>query len=124
MKVSPIMSVVLAACLLPSLLQAQVSIDMDGREVQIHGFLSEGFARTSDNNYLRMSTTQGSFFTEAGVNASVQIAEKLRIGAQVYDRDIGELGKGRLYLDWTFVDYRWKDWLGIRAGKVKTPLGL
>ena len=49
---------------------------------------------------------------------------KLRVGAQVYDRYIGELGKGRVYLDWALADYRLKDWLGFRGGKIKTSLGL
>ena len=42
----------------------------------------------------------------------------------MYDRYIGELGKGRVYLDWAFADYRLKDWIGFRGGKIKTPLGL
>src|SRR5262249_46311335 len=124
MKVSAIAGAFLAACLLPHLLHAQVDLDVHGREIQVHGFLSEGFARTNDNNYLRMNTSKGSFFTEMGLNASAQIDDKLRIGAQIYDRDIGELGDGKVYLDWVFADFRWKDWLGVRAGKVKTPVGL
>ena len=101
-----------------------ISTKIGGREVQIHGYLSEGFASSTDNNYLRMDTSQGSFFTEAGLNVSSQITNKLRVGAQVYDRYIGELGKGRVYLDWAFADYRLKDWIGFRGGKIKTPLGL
>lgn len=123
-KAAAIASTVLAACLIPTLLYAQASFSVGGHEVQIHGFLSEAFACTSDNNYLRMETRGGSFFTEAGLNVSAPLTEKLRVGAQVYDRYIGELGKGRVYLDWAFADYRLKDWLGFRAGKIKTSLGL
>jgi hypothetical protein len=124
MKVLVMGIVLLGGCLVPTLLPAQVSFKILGHEVQAHGFLSEGFALTDHNNYLRMRTSNGSSFVEAGVNASAQITERLRIGAQAYDRHIGELGKGRVYLDWALVDYRWRDWLGIRAGKVKTTLGL
>ncbi|MEO8257865.1 MAG: hypothetical protein ABI868_11020 [Acidobacteriota bacterium] len=105
-------------------LEAQVGFAVHDRPVQIHGFVSEGFACSDDNNYLRMTTSEGSFFVEAGVNASAQITDRLRVGVQIYDRSIGELGKGRVYLDFAFADYRFKDWLGIRAGKVKTSLGL
>jgi hypothetical protein len=42
----------------------------------------------------------------------------------VYDRNIGELGKWHPVLDWAVVDYKFKDWFGVRAGKVKTMLGL
>jgi hypothetical protein len=114
----------LLSCLVPALLHAQVGVTVGGREVQIHGYLSEGAAASTDNNYLRMNTSQGSLFTEAGLNVSSQITDKFRVGAQVYDRYIGELGKGRVYLDWAFADYRLKDWIGFRAGKIKTPLGL
>ena len=111
-------------CLVPALLQAQVSVTVGGREIQVHGFLSEGFANSTDNNYLRMETSEGSFFTEAGLNVSMPVTNKLRVGAQAYDRYIGELGKGRIHLDWAFADYRLKDWIGVRGGKIKTPLGL
>jgi hypothetical protein len=115
---------ILGVLLVPVILQAQVSFDIDGHEVQVHGFVSEGYAATSDNNFLRMDTTNGSFFTELGVNASIEVFDKLRLGAQGYQRDIGELGDGKVYLDWLSADYRWKDWLGVRAGKVKTSFGL
>jgi hypothetical protein len=108
----------------PGLLHAQFDIPVAGRQVQIHGSLSEGFAYSNDNNYLLMDTTHGSFFTEAGLSASSQITDKFRVGVQVYDRYIGELSKGKVYLDWALADYRWKDWIGFRGGKIKTSLGL
>ena len=101
-----------------------ISTKIGGREVQLHGYLSVGFASSTDNNYLRMNTSQGSAFTESGLTVSSQITNKFRVGAQLYNRYIGELGKGRVYLDWAFADYRLKDWIGFRGGKIKTPLGL
>ena len=114
----------LAGCLVPSLLHGQVNFNVAGSQIQIHGYLSGGWAYSSDNNYLTMNTSRGSFFTEGGLNASAQVTDRLRVGAQVYDRYIGDLGKGKVYLDWAFADYRLRDWIGFRAGKVKTPLGL
>ena len=124
MNVSAVGMGLLWSCLVPALLEAQVGFTVGGREVQIHGYLSEGFVSSTGNNYLRMETSEGSFFTEAGLNVSSQLTSKLRVGAQVYDRYFGELGKGRVFLDWAFADYRLKDWMGFRAGKIKTPLGL
>ena len=46
------------------------------------------------------------------------------MGAQFYDRNLGNLGEWHPSLDWAFADYRFKPWLGIRGGKVKTALGL
>jgi hypothetical protein len=101
-----------------------ISANIGGREVQLHGYVSVGYASSTDNNYLRMETSRGSAFTESGLTVSSQITNKLRVGAQLYNRYIGELGKGRVYLDWVFADYRLKDWIGFRGGKIKTPLGL
>jgi len=120
----PALTIALLASGLVPALQAQVSVTVGDREVQIHGYLSEGAISSTDNNYLRMNTSDGSLFTEAGVNVSSKITDKLRVGAQAYDRYFGELGKGRVYLDWAFADYRVKDWIGFRGGKIKTPLGL
>jgi len=96
-----------------------------GRTVQYHGFASQGFVYTDQNNWLTMHTSQGSAaFTDFGANASMQVNDKLRIGAQVYDRNLGNLGEWRPSLDWAFADYKFKRWFGMRGGKVKTVLGL
>jgi hypothetical protein len=96
------------------------------RQVQVHGFASQGFVHTSDNNWLTMNTSSigSGEFTDFGANASVQITDKFRVGAQIYDRNLGELGRWHPSLDWGLADYRFKPWFGIRGGKVKTALGL
>lgn len=105
-------------------LQAQEFKLLD-RTVQVHGFVSQGFVYTNDNNWLTMNTRQGSAaFTDFGINMSSQVTDKIRIGAQGYDRNLGQLGQYHPSLDWAFADYRFKNWFGLRAGKVKTTLGL
>ena len=95
------------------------------RTVQVHGFASQGFVYTNDNNWLTMNTSQGSAaFTDFGLNVSSQLTDKLRVGAQIYDRNLGQLGQYHPDLDWAFADYRFKSWFGLRGGKVKTTLGL
>ena len=96
------------------------------RQVQVHGFVSQGFVHTNDNNWLTMNTSNvgSGEFTDFGANASTQITDKFRIGAQIYDRNLGELGRWYPSLDWALADYRFKPWFGIRGGKVKTTLGL
>jgi hypothetical protein len=112
-----------AGCAIPAALQAQFSID--GHPIQVHGFASQGFSYSNQNNYLTMNTSSGSFaFTDGGINVSTSFSDKFRVGAQGYVRNIGQLGHGHVSLDWAFGDYKFKDWLGIRAGKVKTALGL
>jgi len=110
---------------LPGLLHAQFDFTVAGRDVQIHSFFSQGFGYSNGNNYLTMDTSQGSFaMTDGGINASVRLTDKLRIGAQVYDRNFGKLGDWHPELDWGYADYRFADWFGVRGGRVKTALGL
>jgi hypothetical protein len=105
-------------------LQAQ-EFKLFDREVQIRGFASQGFVYTNDNNWLTMNTSQGSgAFTDFGINVSTNVTDRLRVGAQLYDRNLGQLGQYHPSLDWAVVDYRFKSWFGIRGGKVKTTLGL
>ncbi len=95
------------------------------RTVQVHGWLSQGLAYSDENNYLTMNTSSGSgAFTDAGLSMSSPITDRFRIGAQGYVRDIGQLGEHHPDLDWAYADYRFASWFGVRAGKVKTALGL
>jgi len=104
---------------------AQFDFSLDGKQIQVHSFASQGFAYSNDNNYLTMKTSQGSFaMTDVGINVSTQLTDKFHVGAQFYDHNVGNLGHWEPQLDWATADYRFKDWFGIRAGKVKTVIGL
>ncbi|HZC22612.1 MAG TPA: hypothetical protein VE866_04675, partial [Candidatus Binatia bacterium] len=71
------------------------------RTIQVHGFFSQGFVKTDENNWLTMNSSQGSgAITDMGLNASSQLTDKFRIGAQVYDRNLGQLGQWHPSLDW------------------------
>src|ERR1700690_396988 len=96
------------------------------RDIQIHGFFSQGYVFTVGNNWLTMTTNNygSAGFTEMGLNASTALTDKLRVGAQVYDRNLGQLGQYHPSMDWGLLDYRAKPWFGVRIGKVKTTLGL
>jgi hypothetical protein len=105
-------------------MQAQ-DFKLFNREVEVHGFASQGFVYTNTNNWLTMNSSQGSAaFTDFGVNVSTSVTDKLRVGAQLYDRNLGRLGQYHPSLDWASADYRFKSWFGVRGGKVKTTLGL
>jgi len=116
----------LSICLCAARLSLQAQeFKLFDRQVQIHGFASQGFVYTNNNNWLTMKTSDGSAaFTDFGANVSMQVTDRLRIGAQVYDHNIGNLGAWRPILDWAFADYRFKPWLSFRGGKVKTVIGL
>jgi hypothetical protein len=93
--------------------------------IQVHGYGSQGYAYSNENNFLTMDTSHGSpAFTEGALNFSANITDKFRVGAQGYDRKIGSLDDGRPQLDWAYGDYKFKPIFGIRAGKIKTAMGL
>jgi len=94
MKVKMMIVLVAALSIAPSVMHGQFDFKLADRTIQVHSFASQGFASTNDNNYLTMKTTDGSFaMTDGGVNASVALTEKLRVGAQVYVRNFGRMGK-------------------------------
>ena len=94
-------------------------------DIDIHGFISQGYMKSTDNNYLTLNSNDGSVeWHEAAINFSKQFTEDLRGGLQLYMRNIGDMGNYNVELDWAYGDYNWRDWLGLRIGKVKTPLGL
>ena len=92
--------------------------------VEIHGFASQGYLQSTDNNFFA-PTSDGTFaFNEFGINFSKEMTNKLRVGVQFFGKDLGPYGNDEIKLDWAFADYRWKDWLGVRAGKIKGAHGL
>lgn len=110
---------------LSAVLASGQSVKVGNKEIQVHGFFQQGFAISSGNNFLTMKTKDGSFsMTDGGINVSSRLSSKLRVGAQFFSRNVGDLGNGKVVLDWAFADYKFNDWIGIRAGKVKTTLGL
>lgn len=97
----------------------------DFLSLEVHAFGSQGFMFSTSNNYLATGTTHGSFeFTEIGINFTKQLTDKLRAGFQLFTEKIGTIGNFNIKADWFYLDYRWKDWLGFRAGRTKLPFGL
>jgi hypothetical protein len=115
-----------AAALLAGPVSAQFDFNVGELPVQIHSFASQGFVDTRGNNWLTMNTDNGGSLgmTDVGLNVSSQITDRFRVGAEVYDRDLGQLGNWHPALEWAVADYKLKDWLGFRGGKVKTVQGL
>ncbi|MBT8339306.1 MAG: hypothetical protein HKP58_18965 [Desulfatitalea sp.] len=94
-------------------------------DVNINGFISQGFLYSDTYNYLASDTKSGSFeYNEAGICFSKQLNDKLHLGLQLFSRDLGDASNNKITLDWAYADYRYKDWLGLRAGRIKLPFGL
>jgi len=96
--------------------------------LQIHGFASQGAVNTSDNRFFGDSVDTSFDFTELGINASLQVNPSLLLSAQLLSRHTGDLYDGTPALDYGLVDITLASTmsytLGLRAGRIKNPLGL
>ncbi|HEX2657473.1 MAG TPA: hypothetical protein VHU40_04345 [Polyangia bacterium] len=105
------------------------ALDLAGDEaapsVEVHGFASQGYILTTGNDYIAPDTKHGSFhFTDVGLNLSKNLSEKIRFGVQAFAQNFAPGGNFNLQADWFYLDYRWRDWLGVRFGRLKIPFGL
>jgi hypothetical protein len=94
-------------------------------DLYIGGFVSQGYLNTSHNNYLVRDSRDGtSEYHEAAFNIQKIVDPRLRLGIQFFARDLGDQGNNNVLVDWAYADYQWRDYLGVRFGKFKTPQGL
>lgn len=110
----------LSLCLLPSFAQA---VDLE-KSLQIHGFASQGYLYSSDNNFLAQSASGSYEFTDLGLNLNWAIFDRLRAGGQIFYRNLGDYSEDKPVIDWALLDYQPVNWAGIRLGKIKMPHGL
>ncbi|MCK5120648.1 MAG: hypothetical protein KAQ91_01625 [Methylococcales bacterium] len=99
------------------------------KSVQIHGFLSQGFIHTSDNNLFGHSDDSISTdFRELGLNGSWRVMPELQLALQVVWRDAGQTDEDDLRIDYGLANYSFysseNTLLGIKGGRVPTPAGL
>ncbi len=96
-------------------------------KILFHGFLSQGFSWTSDNNFFGHSE-DGSFnFTEIGVNGRLMATSWLSVAAQGIYRHAGNV-ENKVQLDYALADFLlYEDRrfsLHLRGGRIKNPYGL
>ena len=104
---------------------ASESAAFDPNQTSVHGFISQGYLASDQYEYLLVNTQDGTFeFNEFGLNFSLRPIENLRVGLQLLSRDFGQVGNSDVTLDWGMGDYRYRNWLGMRVGKLKRPSGL
>jgi hypothetical protein len=116
---------VLALCLAAPAVAAQPAESGGWVVGEVHGFASQGFLLTTGNDYLVEDSTSGSFqLSEVGINYSRDLTDKLRFGVQLFAQNFGPTGNYTPQADWFYLDYRWRDWLGLRAGRLKIPYGV
>jgi hypothetical protein len=93
--------------------------------LEAHGFASQGFLISTGNEYLVTDSKRGSFqLSEVGLNFSRDLTDRLRFGVQFFAQNFGAAGNYTPRVDWFYLDYHARDWLGLRAGRLKIPYGL
>jgi hypothetical protein len=122
----PVLLAIVLSPLVSASPAAAVDIGQPGEPttLAIHGFASQGFLVSSHNDYLAKSKNGSFELSEMGINFTASVTDKLRVGAQLFSRDLGRLGNYSAKFDWYYLDYRFADWFGLRAGRTKLPFGL
>jgi len=97
--------------------------------MQVHGFVSQAYIATSDNNFWGETSRSDNFgFKELGVNISAQPTSDFHLAAQMLVRHAGNLDDGEVRLDYVLADYSIASSqsrsLGVRLGRILHPLGL
>lgn len=99
------------------------ALPANAQDVDIHGFISQGYLQTSHNNYMA-ETDNGSFqFNEMGINFTTFATTDLKIGCQFFARDLGDIGNDEITVNWAFGEYTFRNWLRLRAGIIKYGWG-
>lgn len=97
---------------------------LEDLNIQMHGYATQGFLYTTQNNIFYANSSDGSpAWTEAVVNISAVPMPKLRVAVQARYQILGDVGN-TITLDWAAADYKANERIGVRFGKVKTPWGL
>ncbi|WP_460188208.1 hypothetical protein [Thiomicrorhabdus hydrogeniphila] len=115
--------------LLTLLLHSVIAQAIDvGSAGVVHGFVSQGYVYSPENPYAGTASKDGSFdFREIGINGSWEENEKLRFAGQLLSRTKDESADGSLQVDFLLADYlvysNDKINFGIRAGRIKNPVG-
>ena len=114
----------MAAALLALRMGSASAQSLDDLGLQVHGYATQGFLYTTNNNIFTTSSSDGSAaWTEAVVNVTAQPNSKLSVAVQTRYFLLGNYGNA-ITLDYAMADYKVNNYFGVRFGKVKTPSGL
>ncbi len=96
-------------------------------EIDWHGFISQSYVNTNQNEFMGTSTDGSWDANEAGLNASWRATNNLQLAAQALYKRTGNAKPKGTRLDYAIIDWRIQDRLeygmGLRAGRLKNPYG-
>jgi hypothetical protein len=95
----------------------------DAGPVVVHGSISLTSSYSDTYNFLGNTHNNASLnLVDVVVNGAHRFENGLRVGAQLYAYKVGDTSD--ITLDWANADYSFTQYLGIRIGRNKLPLGL
>lgn len=89
-----------------------------------HGFISQGYIKSTANNYLGNSQEGSYDFTEAGLNVRKVFTNRIDVGAQLFARKFGPTENFNAKFDWFYANYQHSNWMKFKVGRIKIPFGL
>ncbi len=93
-------------------------------EIFVHGFLTQGYMKSDGNNFIH-DQDDGTFnLREIGINFTCSPTSQISTGIQLFAFDYGEIGQRKIEVDWALINWAPADWIEIKAGILKIPLGL
>lgn len=92
--------------------------------LETHGYASFGNVRSWGRDWIDGSEGGTNEFWEAAINVISRPTDRLRLGAQIFVRDVGDYDNGTPQLDWAYADWRAADQFGAQLGRVRVALGL
>ncbi len=96
---------------------------IDAGGIDVHGSISATASYSDTYNYLGDTRkTLDLNLVDVVLNGTHRFDNGLRVGAQLYAFKIG--GYKDIQVDWASLDYSFTQAFGVRAGRVKLPLGL
>lgn len=116
---------ILICCLVPNLVFA-INIS---KNVQVHGFATQGYIKTDNYNFFgETARTKGDVdFRELGINTSYRAFSNFHVAAQLLSREAGAIDDSTIQLDYALADLQItatkQHNLGLRAGRIKNPIG-
>ncbi len=91
--------------------------------IDIHGSVLTTLSYSDEYNYLGKTRKNWDLNnTELTLNGQYRFENGIRVGAQIFAYEIGEIDE--ITLDWAVVDYSFTQYFGLRAGRMKYQLGL
>ncbi|RLW55192.1 MAG: hypothetical protein B6D69_04140, partial [gamma proteobacterium symbiont of Stewartia floridana] len=100
---------------------------LDGA-LQVHGFLTQAYVKTTENSFFGDSQDGSWDFRELGINSSYRFTPSTMASIQLLSRRAGEMYDGSLDLDYAQLDSTIytadANRVGIIVGRYKNPFGL